>query len=385
MDKLILKLLKDNGRIIIPDFGALIVKQKSPFKVIFNEFLQYNDGALINSLAEQEGINKDEAAQKVKQLTKELESKLGSGQKITLDEIGTLARSTTGKITLSDSAENTPSTEATKPEVKEQSPKKEIEFEVQKEPAPKPEEKKKTEPKKPTIKEPIQEQKPIPKKEEVNIPKKEEVKREPQKAPEPKTTPTPAPTATETTTSKHNAPIQEYYQEGSKKNWKSILLWIFLILIVNGAIFGFFFFGDEIKAMFGKDKQEATTPEVEIFDEPFVDQDVAVDPESTLVSPEEDLVIEGQHDDLSESQIDAEPILPGTKYYVVAGVFREESNADNLVIKLKRKGYNSEKFGKIGQMHAVSYGVFPTKKEADNFMMRIKREVDPDAWIRIID
>ena len=70
---------------------------------------------------------------------------------------------------------------------------------------------------------------------------------------------------------------------------------------------------------------------------------------------------------------------------MVAGVFREESNADNLVIDLQNKGYNSEKFGKIGALHAVSFDVFQTKREADQFMMKIKREVDTDAWIRVID
>ncbi len=369
MDSLILKLLKDNGRIIIPDFGALIVKQKTPFKVIFNEFLQYNDGALINAFAEREGISKEDASAKVKQLTKEFIAKLNSGEKITLEEIGTLVRTSTGKITLSDGSEEGQPAVAPEPEVKDQTPKDDIEFEVKNEPVEKPIEKKSEEPIKPVQKEVKQEQKPP------------SIKKEPEKAAETK-----ASSPDTETSNTHNAPIVEYYLEGSKRNWKSIFLWILLILIVNGAIFGFFFYGDEIKTIFGKDKKEVVSPEIEIFDEPAVDQEVvAVDTEAAHETLEEDILIEEHPDNASEGQMDVEPTLPGTKYYVVAGVFKEESNADNLVKNLRSKGYNAEKFGKIGKMHAVSYDVFPTKNEADSYMLKIKREIDKDTWIRIVD
>ena len=88
-----------------------------------------------------------------------------------------------------------------------------------------------------------------------------------------------------------------------------------------------------------------------------------------------------------------EKIKPGMRIFIGTGVsepltlvrYLKESNADNLVKELNQKGYNAEKFGKIGAMYAVSYDVFPSKQEADRYMIKMKREVDPDVWIKIID
>ena len=76
--------------------------------------------------------------------------------------------------------------------------------------------------------------------------------------------------------------------------------------------------------------------------------------------------------------------ISGTRYYVVAGVFRDENNADNLVSDLRKKGFNAEKFGNIGNLHAVSYDVFETKAAADRFLRKVQKETDPEAWIRIV-
>ena len=47
MEKYITELLDNNVRVVLPDLGAFIVKQRKPLKIIFNEFLKYNDGLLI--------------------------------------------------------------------------------------------------------------------------------------------------------------------------------------------------------------------------------------------------------------------------------------------------------------------------------------------------
>ncbi|NJM14971.1 MAG: hypothetical protein HC896_05945 [Bacteroidales bacterium] len=51
MDAYIVELLNSNKRVIIPDFGAFIVKQGTPVTYVFNEFLKYNDGLLIDHVA----------------------------------------------------------------------------------------------------------------------------------------------------------------------------------------------------------------------------------------------------------------------------------------------------------------------------------------------
>lgn len=371
MDKIILKLLKENGRIIIPDFGAFIVKQKSPFKVIFNEFLQYNDGALINALSDKEKISQNEAAEKIKQLTNEFSSKLNAGEQIELPEIGILTKSQTGKITLSDSGDDIPKTQKTEEtKTEETKEKRTIEFDLtDKKTQEKP---KKVEPKKtsPPKQEPKKvADKPVKEKEEPVIIQKEEKKVQPAPKDEPVSRVQPTP------------PVAEYYTDEPSRNWTSIILWIIVIVIVNGAIFGFFFYGDEIKTFFGKDKQEEPTTNVKI---PENNEIISDETDLATSDTGQETVIEESVEEETLTQTET-PIFTGTKYYVVAGVFREESNANNLVIKLRNQGYNSEKFGKIGLMHAVCYDVFQTKQEADRYMMKIKREVDKDAWIRIVD
>jgi cell division septation protein DedD/nucleoid DNA-binding protein len=362
MEELIIKLLKDSGRVIVPDFGAFIIKTKSPLKAIFNEFLQYNDGALIGALAKEKKIERDEAATQIKEYVKQLNSKLDNGEAVLFEGVGQLSKSATGKITLGE-ANVTPQQPSapikeTKSEVEfdlsEKTEAKEIKKEEDKITAPpkrditKPEDKKKPETVKPT---------PPP----VNINKKVE------------DTTLPADKTKEEPT-----PLAEYYDDDNSGNKMNIILWIIIIVVVNGAIVGYFLFDDEIKGLFGKKKP---TLEEQVIDTPTITEEEEIPSEATVTS-EEEIIIEEQPTPETGQETE---LVSGTKYYVVAGVFREESNANNLVTELRNKGYNAEKFGKIGALHAVSYDVFPTKQEADNFMLKIKKEVDSETWIRIVD
>ena len=366
MKDLIVKLLKENGRVIIPDFGAFIIKTKSPFIVIFNEFLQYNDGALIGAAEEKLKIERDEAAKKVKEYATDIISKLEKGTTINLSEIGILSKSATGKITLSATEADVP--KETK-EIKEE-PAPTVEFDIAETKA-----------------------KPEPQNNKKNIP---EVKKEKVSPPDAKTINKPLEVKKVTppivkTSEKHieekkdspakePMPISEYYEDNTSRNRRNVILWIILIVLINGTLVGYIFFDDEIKGLFGKNNalqndQQIDTPEITDENIPIIDE------HSTR---EDELIIEDTSEEVLETE-QSSAMHAGKKYYVVAGVFKEETNADNLVESLKQKGYNAEKFGKIGTLHTVSYEVFPTKQEADDFMLKMKREVDSEAWIRIVD
>jgi cell division septation protein DedD len=69
------------------------------------------------------------------------------------------------------------------------------------------------------------------------------------------------------------------------------------------------------------------------------------------------------------------------EYYIVAGCFREESNADQLVIELRKKGYQAEKFGKIGNLYAVSFSSFADKSAALEELKKIRDTEQKGAWI----
>ncbi|HPW66710.1 MAG TPA: hypothetical protein PLS84_06455, partial [Salinivirgaceae bacterium] len=93
------ELLETNNRVIVPDFGAFMVKlEAGKRKVTFNDFLKYNDGLLINHVASKEKISKDDAFKKVREFAKELIAALKTNQKFPIASIGSLVRDERGGI-----------------------------------------------------------------------------------------------------------------------------------------------------------------------------------------------------------------------------------------------------------------------------------------------
>ncbi|GLU43165.1 SPOR domain-containing protein [Allomuricauda sp. NBRC 101325] len=70
------------------------------------------------------------------------------------------------------------------------------------------------------------------------------------------------------------------------------------------------------------------------------------------------------------------------KHHVIAGAFRDESNADKRVAQLKEKGYNAFYLGinKYG-LHQVAYDSFEDPKEALAFLKEVKATDSRDAWL----
>ena len=70
--KFLKELVENNARVILPEFGAFLVKDDgsgkfNPDNVSFSPFLMYNDGMLEDSFAKQLSITKDEASKKIKE------------------------------------------------------------------------------------------------------------------------------------------------------------------------------------------------------------------------------------------------------------------------------------------------------------------------------
>ncbi|MBN2482285.1 MAG: hypothetical protein JXB19_11120, partial [Bacteroidales bacterium] len=98
MDEHIIALLNNNLRVIIPDFGAFIVRQKEPKVIVFNEFLRYNDGLLIDYIAKAEQIEKEIAEQRITIFAEEATKTLESGKDLQIKGLGMLTRDPSGKI-----------------------------------------------------------------------------------------------------------------------------------------------------------------------------------------------------------------------------------------------------------------------------------------------
>ena len=417
MNKIINELLNTNARVIIPDFGAFIIKQKNPRLVVFNEFLRYNDGFLIDYISASDKIEKSTAKAKVNRFVEEINQTLARGEEFKIEGLGTLARDDTGKLTFSEkitaspesqqkakkstttkdvSAKATPDTRPEqkkadevkqgKEEKEEKAPKegaavKREPAEKKKEPAE--EKKEQTEEKKSKEEEPV----------EITF-EKEDIKpsgtREETKPKEKKISVTPIKTA-ETREEPKKATQTAYAvnkpaeKRTRKRNSKQIVIWVLLIVFVNAAIVAWFLFNDQITGIFKRDKlkqYEMTTDTEAEQESPAVEQvyepDVATETQTGTDLPQE---IEQETETPAVAPA-TQPVMHDRKeYYIVAGCFREESNADQLVTDLRNKGFQAEKFGKIGNLHAVSFSSFTDKSAALEELKKIRNTEQEGAWI----
>lgn len=110
------ELLKKNNRVIIPNFGAFIVSQGTSDKILFNNFLSFNDGLLTGHLAEQKQLEKNDALILVNELVEEIRSSLESTNEYHLMGLGHFTKDHQGILrfnqdAMSDTASVTPESE----------------------------------------------------------------------------------------------------------------------------------------------------------------------------------------------------------------------------------------------------------------------------------
>jgi len=88
---------------------------------------------------------------------------------------------------------------------------------------------------------------------------------------------------------------------------------------------------------------------------------------------------------VEEEAVATEPeveVAPKKQFYIIGGAFSNESNADKLVVDLKKKGYTAERAGlsKSG-LHMVSYFTTADKDEALMNLSMIRKNDNPAAWL----
>lgn len=69
-------------------------------------------------------------------------------------------------------------------------------------------------------------------------------------------------------------------------------------------------------------------------------------------------------------------------YYVVAGCFREEANANNMLRQLQEKGFSAMIKGRnAGGLIVVCYGAYTSREEATGALAKAQSESDKNAWL----
>jgi hypothetical protein len=452
MENNIIALLNNNLRVIIPDFGAFIIRQIQPRIIVFNEFLRYNDNILIDFIVKTEGIDRDIAEQRVMDFAEDGSKLLASGREMVIEGLGSLKKDSSGKINFIDAPEiieieNKDTVEPLKdavagekqkipPSIEQEIPEKQVipqsvDLEIPKNPKTEATVRPKSKAKKAPAKvKSARNPKPLPKTSPADVPFQaiENAAVEPEapiepaavepEAPiepaavEPEAALKPATVEPEATIEVPNILTQETVDAavaemrdavepstmearqafkpepppasypprvaepvGSSDRMPSavstnrILAWVLIILFINAGILSWFVFRNKTKETpAGK---SATTMISDTLNDQLADSVRAAAMDTSIVYNE----VPDEEGYLKENAL-----APGSRYYIVAGCFRDEVNADSLVASLKLLGYKAEKFGKIGNLFAVCFASFDNKDKAVSELKKIREKV-PSAWM----
>lgn len=299
MDKKIVFLLDNNLRVIIPDFGAFIIRQQEPRIVVFNELLKNNDGLLIDYIMKTENVDCDMAQQILSDYTNHLVRTLEAGGMVKIKGIGSLCKDQLGNIRFNAENEIVP-LEENKPAQHHVS---NDEYPLLKVP----------------VTDPVVQSNPF-----------------------------------------------------SVKNFFSrpVIKWVAVIVVANLLVILAFVVRDPVKRVLTPEKSPVRL-EQSVLDQ-LSDSMMAAVQDTGMTTIENTSVLS-----------DEKPVSESSNYhyYIVAGCFREEINADELVSSLKEMGYKAEKFGKIGGLFAVSFASFDDRELAEKELARIKKEYYPEAWM----
>jgi cell division septation protein DedD len=98
MNAYIIKFLKEINTLIIPNFGALTITDAASGEILFLPYLKYDDGKLVNFIAEQKGISTDEAKELIAESILGIQKKLELGENYPIESLGSFSKSKTGEI-----------------------------------------------------------------------------------------------------------------------------------------------------------------------------------------------------------------------------------------------------------------------------------------------
>ncbi len=98
MDKFLRQLLEQNDKVILPDFGAIVIEDKEQGNLMFNEYLKYNDGNLDELLAKKSNMDLQEAQNSVAKYVRDIQLQLDKGESYDIYGLGSFSKNSDGEI-----------------------------------------------------------------------------------------------------------------------------------------------------------------------------------------------------------------------------------------------------------------------------------------------
>ena len=403
LDEYIKELIANNNRVIIPNFGAFLLRATSKNKnkkelsakindIYFSPFLKFNDELLMNHVIKKENVTQREAMDMINQFISTIENSVKENGSYQIQGFGEFYMDNQGKIQF-----------RIQSSARKESPK-----ETQQAPPARESETRESQKTGSTINEKAARKKTSTtqaKSEEQSKPKTEK-----QQAPtstsaqkSEKTVKTGAGTAGSGTTGASASagktpppppPKKEKTgQSGGKRN-KGLLLSIVIGVPVAVVFIWAMLNFDTVQSIFTKDERQ--TPAMEAMDEGTEqqrqEQDQTTSEEDTASDREQiqepaetqdqpTTQAEQSERQTSSTQQQVSRASEGKKYYIVAGSFENRENAVNFRQKLRSQGYDSEMIGERNGMHAVSYASFENKNQAKKELQKLRNEEGVQAWL----
>ncbi|HLV41139.1 MAG TPA: SPOR domain-containing protein [Brumimicrobium sp.] len=392
MDKYIKQLLEVYSKIILPQFGAIVIEDEETGELMFNEYLTYDDGKLSELIEKESNMDIQEAKNLVAKFVRELQAQLDKGETYAIFQLGEFSKSKDGEVIfngnlktgalenkvtptppISEQKNPTAAVEVEKKSKEEEPIKKVEKSTVKSDDTSKKNiyvEKKDTFPKSDsdTVKNADSEK--IEPKEKTLKPKKEKIKKEKLIVPPKVKTP-----------KKPKEPKKPREEKEKKK--RSPFFWIILILLILVAtasiLIGLNY--EKVEEYMGWNKFDVVENTDDhnslIEDEIVPEENETIEEEEFIDEPVEEVIKEEPKKETNT------PIASQTSkgnHHIIVGCFSELSNAQSLVDEFKQQGFDSKIVGQYGGLHFVSAQSYPTSSEAYTNLNRV-RNVKDSAWL----
>jgi nucleoid DNA-binding protein len=380
------ELLATNNRVIIPNFGAFLVRATSKNKdaktldkklkdVYFSPFLKFNDELLEKHIIKKENVTKEQAAEKIKKFIELVKKELDNEKPFEIKDFGKFIIDKQGKvqfITVANEKE-----EESREEEKKTPPaavKETTKTTTGKTSAAKTKKTGEEDKKEAKEKEEIKKEEPA---KEHKLKEFTPEKEEPAKPQTPKT---------ETQT--------RIYKKEKKSLNKSVVWTVAIGLPIAVLIIFALINIDKIETIFSKNKNSKAKTELAQQKKATSTKEQTAKQANGQQKTTDKIKSEAGEEtsDRTKTETDKKTTSPAKqdtkpttaahkKYYIIAGSFKNEKYADRFLEDLKKQGYNAEKLGERNGMHAVSYNSFTDKRKALAEYRFLTQEKGLKAWI----
>ncbi len=98
MNQYLLSILKEVNTIIIPGIGALTITNAATGEIMFMPYLKFDDGKLAQHISEKEGMDLNDAKNLVAKYVREIETQLNIGESYDMYQFGSFVKNSEGEI-----------------------------------------------------------------------------------------------------------------------------------------------------------------------------------------------------------------------------------------------------------------------------------------------